>query len=173
MWSNGAHGRQDHRAGGYVRERNLGVHAQGFPGSRQPQGRRSGAFAPRQGGPTTSGRVDGVEVPGDRDEADSLLVEPLVYLHEAQQRPRQAINFVHHNHIHLTRVHVGQQTLKSGARSQCCRRRICRSRSGPTVDEGHWNLNRHLHSATCCPRSIMFCVMRTSIGSRGSRVTQP
>ncbi len=57
------------------------------------------------------GRVGGVEVLGDRDEADARLIEPLDHLHEVEQRPRQAVDLVDHDHIHLARIHVGQQTL--------------------------------------------------------------
>ena len=52
------------------------------------------------------GRVGGVEVLGDRDEADPLLVEALDHLHEVEQRPRQAVDLVDHDHVHLPRIHV-------------------------------------------------------------------
>ena len=63
----------------------------------------------------TSGGVGGIEVLGYRDKADPLLVEPLDHLHEVQQRTREAVDLVHHDRIHLPRIHVGQQTLQSGA----------------------------------------------------------
>ena len=59
-----------------------------------------------------AGGVGGAEVLGDRDEADTLLVEEVNHLHEVQQRAGQPVDLVDDDHIDLPGVDVRQQAAQ-------------------------------------------------------------